>query len=264
MTTYTGTADASGNFTINIGSALTNGEIVQVTAQKDGQSKSINIQAPSEPYLPPSTGGNENGITDGSSGLIVSDDGKFAIVTDFPLTRSIAANASNDFDAGGNGLNDPMRFNNGATIRFSNGIYFIKPSIKQGEAATSGTKMYFAIRVKKSDLYAANTDDKLVQVGVEGYFNMGSDYPSADEYFDNENYEYNGNASLLFYSASQASNGSSDNKYIYIPVTLYFSVENGSYNFHYYEDTTGNKTYQKRQCKHSVFGNIFKTQLDAE
>lgn len=62
MTTYTGTADASGNFTINIGSALTSGEIVQVTAQKDGQSKSINIQAPSEPYLPPS-GGGDNELT---------------------------------------------------------------------------------------------------------------------------------------------------------------------------------------------------------
>jgi len=50
MTIYTGIADDNGNFTIDISSPLTSGEIVQVTAQKDGQSKSINIQAPSEPY----------------------------------------------------------------------------------------------------------------------------------------------------------------------------------------------------------------------
>lgn len=52
MTIYTGIADDNGNFTIDISSPLTSGEIVQVTAQKDGQSKSINVQAPSEPYLP--------------------------------------------------------------------------------------------------------------------------------------------------------------------------------------------------------------------
>lgn len=273
MPTYTTTADpVSGEFNIELPAALVGGEKVKVTAQKNGQTRSLNLQAPSEPYLPPDGGsGGENGSgsggeggnsTDGSNGLIVSDDGKFAITTNLPLNRAIAAAVYDAYDSGGGESLDPMRFNRGATIRFSNGIYYIKPSIRPGEAATSGTKMYFAIRVKKSDLYAANPDEKIVQVGVEGYFDMGSGYPSSDEYFDNENYEYNGNASLLFYSASEASNGSSDNEYIYIPITLYFSVENGSYNFHYYEYTTGNKIYQKRQCKHSVFGNIFKTQLD--
>lgn len=74
MTTYTGTADVNGNFTINIGSALTSGEIVQVTAQKDGQSKSINIQAPSEPYLPPTENNEEI-----SAGFVI----------DFPPKKSI-------------------------------------------------------------------------------------------------------------------------------------------------------------------------------
>lgn len=74
MTTYTGTADASGNFTIDISSALTSGEIVQVTAQKDGQSKSINIQAPSEPYLPPIENNEEI-----SAGFVI----------DFPPKKSI-------------------------------------------------------------------------------------------------------------------------------------------------------------------------------
>lgn len=56
MTIHTTTADENGNFSISLTTPLTSGETIEVTAQKDGQSKTINIQAPSEPYLPsPST-----------------------------------------------------------------------------------------------------------------------------------------------------------------------------------------------------------------
>lgn len=61
MTTYTTTTDENGNFTITLDTPLTNGEVVKVTAEKDGESKSINIQAPSEFYLPPSSGSESGG-----------------------------------------------------------------------------------------------------------------------------------------------------------------------------------------------------------
>lgn len=75
MTTYTTTADENGNFTITLDTPLTNGEVVKVTAEKDGESKSINIQAPSEMYLPPTLGSDE----EISVGFVV----------DFPMKESI-------------------------------------------------------------------------------------------------------------------------------------------------------------------------------
>lgn len=54
MPTYTTTADpVSGEFNIELPTALVGGEKVKVTAQKNGQTRSLNLQAPSEPYLPP-------------------------------------------------------------------------------------------------------------------------------------------------------------------------------------------------------------------
>lgn len=59
MPTYTTTADpVTGVFKIDLPAALVSGEKVKVTAQKNGQTRSLNLQAPSEPYLPPSSGGN--------------------------------------------------------------------------------------------------------------------------------------------------------------------------------------------------------------
>lgn len=52
MTIHTTTADANGNFSISLTTPLISGETIEVKAQKDDQSKTIVIQAPSEPYLP--------------------------------------------------------------------------------------------------------------------------------------------------------------------------------------------------------------------
>lgn len=48
MATYTGVADASGNFTVPFSSTYTSGEKITVTAEKDSATKSIELYAPSE------------------------------------------------------------------------------------------------------------------------------------------------------------------------------------------------------------------------
>lgn len=54
MTTYTTTADSSGNYSIAFGTAYTGGQKVSVTSEKDGSTKNIELYAPSTP-----TGGGE-------------------------------------------------------------------------------------------------------------------------------------------------------------------------------------------------------------
>lgn len=50
MTTYTGTADGSGNFTVSFGgNSYTSAQKVSVTAEKDGATKTIELFAPSDP-----------------------------------------------------------------------------------------------------------------------------------------------------------------------------------------------------------------------
>ena len=48
MATYTGTADANGDFTVSFPSSYTGGQKVTVTAEKDAATKSIELFAPSE------------------------------------------------------------------------------------------------------------------------------------------------------------------------------------------------------------------------
>ena len=47
MTTYTTTADSSGNYSIAFGTAYTGGQKVSVTSEKDGSTKNIELYAPS-------------------------------------------------------------------------------------------------------------------------------------------------------------------------------------------------------------------------
>ncbi|WP_151959338.1 leucine-rich repeat protein [Acinetobacter bereziniae] len=47
MATYTGVADANGNFTISFSTPYTSGQKVTVTAEKDGAEKTIELYAPS-------------------------------------------------------------------------------------------------------------------------------------------------------------------------------------------------------------------------
>ena len=47
MATYTGTADANGDFSISLGSGYASGEKIRVTAEKDSATKSIELFAPS-------------------------------------------------------------------------------------------------------------------------------------------------------------------------------------------------------------------------
>ena len=49
MTTYTTTADSSGNYSIAFGTAYTGGQKVSVTSEKDGSTKNIELYAPSTP-----------------------------------------------------------------------------------------------------------------------------------------------------------------------------------------------------------------------
>ena len=48
MTTYTTTADSSGNYSIAFGAAYTGGQKVSVTSEKDAETKTIELFAPSE------------------------------------------------------------------------------------------------------------------------------------------------------------------------------------------------------------------------
>lgn len=55
MATYTGVADANGDFTVHFSSNYTGGQKITVTAEKDAATKTIELHAPSEVIAPPST-----------------------------------------------------------------------------------------------------------------------------------------------------------------------------------------------------------------
>lgn len=255
MTIHTTKADANGNFTINLGSALTNGEKIEVTAQKDNQSKSIIIQAPSEPYLPPESGLNS---------VVESPDGKFAITTSFANNKAISSAAALAIESG-NGIEaDPLRFNRGAKVRESGGIYYVKPNIQIGEPDTNSTPMYCAIRVKRSDVYAAIAAEKIVTVGDPGYYEDGGiGYGTEDEVFDSGGYLVNYDKVQIFTASNANNNVTGDLDHLYIVVPIYFSVSGGT--FAHTKHSIGENMYTlKGRRKASIFGTVFKIQLDAE
>lgn len=55
MATYTGIADASGDFTVPFSANYTSGQKITVTAEKDAATKTIELFAPSEVIAPPAT-----------------------------------------------------------------------------------------------------------------------------------------------------------------------------------------------------------------
>lgn len=259
MTIHTTTADENGNFSITLGSSLTSGETIEVTAQKDDQSKKIVIQAPSEPYLPPESGGNTN-----NEDVVESSDGKFAVTTSFPNNSDISANAAIAVNDGYGVEKDPLRFNRGASVRHANGIYYVKPNVPAGEPNIDSIKMYFAIRVKRSDVYAAVAEEKIITVAEPGYYDDGGiGYQTEDEQFDIGNFLVNYSKTQFFMGVNANKNAVADIDYVYVVVPLYFSVSGGT--FAHSKHGIGDNIYTlKDRRKAAVFGNEFKIQLDAE
>lgn len=259
MTIHTTTADENGNFSITLGSSLTSGETIEVTAQKDDQSKKIVIQAPSEPYLPPESGGNTN-----NEDVVESLDGKFAITTSFPNNSDLSAAAAIAVNDGYGIDADPLRFNRGAKVRKVGDIYYVKPNIPISEADTDSTKMYFAIRVKRSDVYAAIVAEKIVTVGDSGYYEDGGiGYETEDEKFDGGGFLVNYDKAQFFTAVNTNKNAVADIDYMYVVIPLYFSVKSGF--FGHTKQSFGETVYTlKARRKASIFGTVFKIQLDAE
>jgi hypothetical protein len=263
MTTHTTTADENGNFSITLGTALTSGETIEVTAQKNEQSKSIVIQAPSEPYLPPElppeSGGNTN-----NEDVVESHDGKFAITTSFPNNSDLSAAAAIAVNDGYGIEKDPLRFNRGAKVRKVGDIYYVKPNIPATEANTDSIKMHFAIRVKRSDVYAAVAEEKIITVAELGYYDDGGiGYQTEDEQFDIGNFLVNYSKTQFFMGVNANKNAVADIDYMYIVVPLYFSVSGGT--FAHSKHGIGDNIYiLKDRRKASIFGTVFKIQLDAE
>lgn len=255
MTTHTTTADENGNFLIALESALVSGETIEITAQKDEQSKSINIQAPSQPYDPPI-------IIDNA--VVNSPDGKFAVTTSFPNNSAISSNAAIAVNDGYGIEKDPLRFNRGASVRHANGIYYVRPNVPTGEPNINSIAMYFAIRVKRSDIFAITGTEKIIKVSDQGYYDdAGIGYPTEDAQFSDEYFLVNYSKVQFFMGVNANSNAVGDLDYLYVVVPLYFSVNNGS--FGHTQHTLGETTHTlKARRKAAVFGNEFKIQLDAE
>lgn len=264
MTIHTTTADENGNFSINIGSALVSGETIEVTAQKDDQSKKIVIQAPSEPYLPPDLPGEDGVGNTNSEDVVESSDGKFAITTSFPNNSELSADAAIAVNDGFGIEKDPLRFNRGAKVRKVGDIYYVKPNIPISEADTDSTKMYFAIRVKRSDVYAAIVAEKIVTVGDSGYYEDGGiGYETEDEKFDGGGFLVNYDKAQFFTAVNTNKNAVADIDYMYVVIPLYFSVKSGF--FGHTKQSFGETVYTlKARRKASIFGTVFKIQLDAE
>lgn len=185
MTIHTTTADENGNFSIALESALVSGETIEITAQKEGQSKSINIQAPSVPYLPnceceESATGNTGGT--GSESSVILTPG---FVFDFPATKEVytalETNAANTFAS-----SDKLEFVNdswrGMVVRSK-----VQPTSEDAAA-------YVAFRFPKKE-YLAQASPILWY--STGYYDRDTDEPnyrsstSLDKgYLTNPNYAF--------------------------------------------------------------------------
>lgn len=244
MTIHTTTADQNGNFSIKIGTALTNGETIEVTAQNDDQSKTIVIQAPSEPYLAPISN-NDN--------LLVGQDGSFAIVLQDQALHSTAA-------AHWRYLNNPFRFTKGASIRLIDGVYLIKPNISSDEPDTPlAPVLWFSLRFPISVLQDNFNSSELV---VKYTYEANSEFdsvnwlPGVDEMFDGGTFEFQGDAKSILHNRNYRGSGyiASTLQYVYINIPLNFGIKDGK------AVNADGMTDAVR--KYSVFGNVFKTQLD--
>lgn len=264
MTTHTTTADENGNFSITLQSALTSGETIEVKAQKDDQSKTIVIQAPSEPYVPPELPPESGGNTNNNEAIVESLDGKFAITTSFPNNSELSADAAIAVNDGFGIEKDPLRFNRGAKVRKVGDIYYVKPNISAGEANANSVRMYFAIRVKRSDVYNAIAAEKIVTVGDSGYYDDGGiGYETEDDKFDSGSFLVNYDKSQFFTAVNTNRNAVADTEYMYIVVPIYFSVSAGTF-AHTQHGSAENLYTLKARRKANIFGTVFKIQLDAE
>jgi|GEM_PF-7031541 len=262
MQSYTATVTAdpvTGDFNFDLPDALVAGEKVKITAHHSGQVRTLNLQAPIEPYLPPESGGNTNN----NEAIVESPDGKFAITTSFPNNSELSAEAAIAVNDGYGIEKDPLRFNRGAKVRKVGDIYYVKPNVLAGEANANSVRMYFAIRVKRSDVYAATANEKIVTVGDSGYYeDSGIGYENEDEKFDGGSFLVNYDKSQFFMAVNTNRNATADIEYMYIVVPIYFSVSGGTF-AHSKHGSAENLYTLKARRKARIFGTEFKIQLDA-
>lgn len=209
MPTYTTTADpVSGEFNIELPAALVGGEKVKVTAQKNGQTRSLNLQAPSEPYLPPSSGGNEAVI----SGFM------------FPMS-SIYANTlltGSTLIYDGNGATNETV---GNTHTLTN--QYFKPD--------ELIRMFFIFKIPLSDFKNFEPSDQVFK------FRQGYLQNDGTVYYETNGFWYT-KQEILDYDSSQ-SKFLIDNNYLYVLLhsSIYFLSEyNADFNDNYAYQITYN------------------------
>lgn len=95
MQTYTGTADANGDFSINFGTSYTGGQKVIVTAESGSASKSIELYAPSDVL---------GGGSIQFSGTLLNFPINIGVVTIKNITGLVQNNTFNAFDTASGGL----------------------------------------------------------------------------------------------------------------------------------------------------------------
>lgn len=95
MQTYTGTADANGDFSINFGTSYTGGQKVIVTAESGSASKSIELYAPSDVL---------GGGSIQFSGTLLNFPINIGVVTIKSITGLVQNNTFNAFDTASGGL----------------------------------------------------------------------------------------------------------------------------------------------------------------
>lgn len=266
MPSYTATATAdpvTGDFNFNLPNALVAGEKVKITAHHSGQVRTLNLQAPIEPYLPPDLPGEDGVGNTNNEDVVESLDGKFAITTSFPNNSELSAEAAIAVNDGFGIEKDPLRFNRGAKVRKVDDIYYVKPNISSGEANANSVRMYFAIRVKRSDVYAAIATEKIVTVGDPGYYEDGGiGYETEDDKFDGGSFLVNYYKSQFFMAVNTNRNAVADTEYMYVVVPIYFSVSGGT--FAHTKHSIGENMYTlKARRKARIFSTEFKIQLDA-
>lgn len=234
MQTYTTTADpVTGVFKIDLPAALVSGEKIKVTAQKNGQTRSLNLQAPSEPYLPPSSGGGSGG--ENGSGEEISA----GFVIDFPPNKSVFSRIASyppEYI-----FSNVLLYTSAAlTVNRTNNIYLIKNKIMP---VINQTGAYVAFRIPLSDLFSESSSGFAYS---QGYYDAATDTAS----YSTQPSPIN----LGFFKDADSAFGdfSVDDKYVYLILSNDFSYTpandsftSGVYNY-CYKVIYGSQEYEVR------------------
>lgn len=262
MPTFTGTTDANGTLVVPLESTQMGGEIIKIKASKGMSIMEKEITMPIPTYdPPPQTGGSNSGSGGSDAKTAELPSKKVAVTFDFPMVRDFALNVVSDYEEYGEIRTDPLRFNrDGATVRYENGVFLVKPSLPADLPDGDDYKLFGAVRISLDDFFAFPNDGRIITV-ASGYFDMAG-YPTSDDYFEGGDYDLNYNPTVLAHAAYNCVNAIMDTKYIYVPFNLFFSIEGGVFNYSYYSYTDGRIIYQKREFLYLVLGEMFKVRLD--